>query len=233
MNQMLGYIRLQQIDNRLDQIKARIIKIKSILADDMALQQISREKNAIEEKNNASRINIETLERAIHDQQVKIQQTEANLYSGNLKNPKELQELQLDLASIKRLVNSLENNLLEAMFSLEECEKEHEKVSEKYNTIKSDFDSKNSTFLLEQSALMNEIEKLNTEKKAAESTLSTQDISFYNQLRIQRGGIAVSSISENACDSCGTSITPAQEQAVRSSDRMVICPSCGRMLYSS
>jgi predicted nucleic acid-binding Zn-ribbon protein len=227
MNQMLGFIRLQLIDNRLDQITVRLYKIKIILEDDAELKQILDIKNKIEERMASCNKDVQTLELAVQDQQIKVQQIDASLYSGNFKNPKELQELQLEMASTKRFLSSLENKLLEAMIAYEDNEKEYDCICSKHNAIK------NSEYFQENNTLQSEVDKLNVEKKAAESTLSTQEIFFYNQLRLQRGGIAVSSISDRSCDSCGTTLTPAQEQSIRSSDQLVHCPSCGRMLYAS
>jgi predicted nucleic acid-binding Zn-ribbon protein len=233
MNQMLGFIRLQLIDNRLDQITVRLYKIKIILEDDAELKQILDIKNKIEERMASCNKDVQTLELAVQDQQIKVQQIDASLYSGNFKNPKELQELQLEMASTKRFLSSLENKLLEAMIAYEDNEKEYDCICSKHNEIMNVYSIKNSEYFQENNTLQSEVDKLNVEKKAAESTLSTQEIFFYNQLRLQRGGIAVSSISDRSCDSCGTTLTPAQEQSIRSSDQLVHCPSCGRMLYAS
>jgi predicted nucleic acid-binding Zn-ribbon protein len=233
MNQMLGFIRLQLIDNRLDQITVRLYKIKIILEDDAELKQILDIKNKIEERMASCSKDVQTLELAVQDQQIKVQQIDASLYSGNFKNPKELQELQLEMASTKRFLSSLENKLLEAMIAYEDNEKEYDCICSKHNEIMNAYSIKNSEYFQENNTLQSEVDKLNVEKKAAESTLSTQEIFFYNQLRLQRGGIAVSSISDRSCDSCGTTLTPAQEQSIRSSDQLVHCPSCGRMLYAS
>jgi predicted nucleic acid-binding Zn-ribbon protein len=233
MNQMLGFIRLQLIDNRLDQITVRLYKIKIILEDDAELKQILDIKNKIEERMASCSKDVQTLELAVQDQQIKVQQIDASLYSGNFKNPKELQELQLEMASTKRFLSSLENKLLEAMIAYEDNEKEYDCICSKHNEIMNVYSIKNSEYFQENNTLQSEVDKLNVEKKAAESTLSTQEIFFYNQLRLQRGGIAVSSISDRSCDSCGTTLTPAQEQSIRSSDQLVHCPSCGRMLYAS
>jgi predicted nucleic acid-binding Zn-ribbon protein len=44
-------------------------------------------------------------------QKVKIEQSESNLYSGNVKNPKELQDLQNEIAALKRYLITLEDRV--------------------------------------------------------------------------------------------------------------------------
>jgi len=233
VNHIIGFIRLQQIDTRLDQVRARLHQIKLILEDDQEVRKISSQ--IISEENQLSFLKSELLsaEIAVKNQQVKIQQTEANLYSGKIINPKELQDLQSEIGSLKRQLNFLENKLLDVMISNEETQNEYDQICSRFNTIKKENEKTNSTILLEQNNLNKEIEKLNSEKKAAEISLTNQDISLYNKLRLQRGGYALSSISEGACSSCGATLTPAQHQAVKAFDQMIFCPSCGRILYST
>ena len=230
---MIGFVRLQKIDNYLDRANARLKEIKSILENDQAIKQISTEKSIFEKKVITTQEIVQLAEQAVENQQIKLQQNEANLYSGALKNPKELQELQLEISSIKRTISTLENKLLESMIMLEKDEDDYKRICIHYESTMIEFKTINSKYIEEMRSLQNELGRLSIEKKAAENTLSTPDISFYNQLRQHRGGIAVSSISEGACDSCGTTLTPAQEQSIRSSDRVINCPSCGRILYSS
>jgi hypothetical protein len=233
MNQIIGFIRLQQIDTRLDQVHARLSQIMAMLEDDHVVKQIFEQKKDFEQKIISSTNKLNLSEQAVQDQQIKIQQTEANLYSGKVKNPKELQDLQTEIASLKRFLSSLENKLLEVMICIEEDQKEYELICSKYIHAEQEYTSKNVVFIDEKNAFLKELDKLDAEKKAAENSLTTQDLSLYNKLRLQRGGIAVSIISEGACNSCGATLTPAQEQAVKSPDQMIYCPSCGRMLYAS
>jgi len=233
MNQIIGFLRLQQIDTRLDQVNTRIKQINTLLEDNKAVQQISNQKKEIKQRIDSSSRQLTHSEQAVLAQQIKNQQVEANLYSGKVKNPKELQDLQAEISSLKRHYISLENTQLEIMMSMETDQKEYDKLSIKFDAAEQEFLSKNRVLLVERDILLNEIERLDAEKKAAENSISTQDLAFYNKLRLQRGGVAVSTISEGACNSCGATLTPAQEQAVKSPEQTFCCPSCGRMLYAA
>lgn len=233
MNQIISFIRLQQIDTRLDQVRARLHQIKVILQDNKEINKILEEKTAFELRLNTLKSELISSELAVKDQQVKIQQTEAILYGGKIVNPKELQDIQLEIAMLKRQLISFENKQLEFMIAIEDAQKDYEIVSSKYSKALQDSDSNNLTIISEQNTLLKEVEKLYSEKKAAEISLSTQDLSLYNNLRIQRGGLALSVISEGACNACGATLTPAQNQAIKSFDQIIFCPSCGRILYTT
>jgi predicted nucleic acid-binding Zn-ribbon protein len=233
MNQIIGFIRLQQIDTRLDQVRARLHQIKVILQDNTEIQIILEEKNTLNLRLNTFKSELLSSELTVKDQQVKIQQTEATLYGGKIVNPKELQDIQLEIAMQKRQLNSFENKQLELMIALEEIQKDYEQLCFKYSKALQESDSNNITIISEQNTLLKDVERLNSEKKAAEISLSIQDLGLYDKLRTKRGGLALSVISEGACNSCGATLTPAQNQAIKSFDQIIFCPSCGRILYTT
>jgi predicted nucleic acid-binding Zn-ribbon protein len=233
MNQIIGFIRLQQIDTRLDQVRARLHQIKVILQDNTEIQIILEEKNTLNLRLNTFKTELLSSELTVKDQQVKIQQTEATLYGGKIVNPKELQDIQLEIAMQKRQLNSFENKQLELMIALEEIQKDYEQLCFKYSKALQESDSNNITIISEQNTLLKDVERLNSEKKAAEISLSIQDLGLYDKLRTKRGGLALSVISEGACNSCGATLTPAQNQAIKSFDQIIFCPSCGRILYTT
>jgi len=233
MNQIIGFLRLQQIDSRLDQVNTRIKQIDILLEDNKTVQQISQQKNEIKQRIDSSSQQLKLSEQAALAQQIKIHQVEANLYSGKVKNPKELQDLQAEISSLKRHYTSLENNQLQIMMIVETDQKDYDLLSIKFDAAEQDFLSKNRILIEEKDVLLNDIERLDAEKKAAENSISIQDLAYYNKLRLKRGGVAVSTISEGACNSCGATLTPAQEQAVKSPEQTYCCPSCGRMLYAA
>jgi predicted nucleic acid-binding Zn-ribbon protein len=233
MNQITRFIRLQQIDSRVDYVILRLEQIRLLLEDDHALRQLFAQQKEFEQRLILKRKDQEMYELAVQEQQIKIQQIEANLYGGKIQNPKELQEIQTEIVSLKKQLSSLENKLLEVMMIVDDGQVEYQVLCEKVDATQDEFKQKNSIILTEQERLIKELENLRAEKKAAENSIPLPDLMLYNRLRLSRGGIAVSTISEGACNSCGATLTPAQEQKVKSSEQKVYCPSCGRILFAS
>lgn len=233
MTSLINFIRLQKIDSRLDQIRNRLLQIKGILEDNNEIQSIQIEKNGLIDQINNLKIALSSTELEVKEQQVKIQQTEAIFYGGKIAVPKELQDFQLEIAMQKRQLNSIENKQIELMISTEDVQKEYDKVCIKLSKVIEESETNNKFIIEEQSKLLKEVEKLNSEKKAAEISISIQDLALYNKLRVQRSGLALSMISDSSCNSCGATITPAQNQAIKSFDQIIFCPSCGRILYAN
>jgi uncharacterized protein len=233
MNQTLSLYRLQQIDSQIDRVQFQIQAIQKKLEDDETLRQLREESDAAKNIQSHAGNSLKQAEASVQDQRIKIEQAESSLYGGNVRNPKELQDLQNDVAALKRHQGVLEDNLLEAMLAVEEAEKNTHTKQSAFEVAEGERARQNQSLNLESSSLQKELQKLTTERSALIGSISPQNTALYDQLRLQRRGVAVATISDNTCDACGSRLTPAQAQDVRSASQMARCPSCGRILYGS
>jgi hypothetical protein len=233
MNQTLSLYRLQQTDSQISRVQARLQAIQKILEDDEALRQACAQTEVAEKNRLAAERALRQAEDTVRDQHIKIEQTESSLYSGSVHNPKELQDLQNDVAALKRHLATLEDRQLEAMLVCEKAESAHQAAQVALQAVRSQLNEQNQSLGQEQSSLQREATKLEAERQAIANAIPTQFIEGYNQLRQTRGGVAVAAISESACAACGSGLTPAEQQAARSAAQIARCPSCGRILYGS
>jgi predicted nucleic acid-binding Zn-ribbon protein len=123
MSQTLSLFRLQQTDLQIDHIQTRLHDIQNKLDDNQDLHFAKEQENLSKVKFQASEQALKQAEAAVIAHRIKIEQTDASLYGSKSHSPKELQELQADLISLKRLQVTLEDAQLEAMFAFEEAEK--------------------------------------------------------------------------------------------------------------
>lgn len=231
MSSASNLYRLQQIDTKLDQVYARLQEIEKALNDNPELIAAQQIVQLSEIALNTHKKELKRIEEIVKNQRIKIEQTESMLYSGKVRNPKELQDLQNEVAALKRHISSLEDQQLESMLLVEEAENEHNKSSALLETTSAQVTVTQARLQGEKSTLKDQIERLAIERLAAGDAVSSQDMALYEQLRIQRRGIAVSRITDKTCSACGTTLTPALNQAAYSSNQIVRCTSCGRILY--
>jgi predicted nucleic acid-binding Zn-ribbon protein len=164
---------------------------------------------------------------------IKLELAESNLYSGHIKNPKELQDLQKEIAGIKRNLAAMEDHQLEQMLSVEALQTNVEVAQKEYAAIQGKVISENATLKTEFLTLQKELDNLNAQRLAVLPGIDPSSLNLYDSLRVKRSGLAVSQVIENACDTCGSSLTPGLAQSVRTSNLLVLCPMCGRILYSN
>jgi len=232
MSAALGLFRLQQVDSRMDEIRARLDEIRQILGND---DEVRQARAKAEEANSAHQMSLHALKRAeveVDKQKGKIKQSESTLYSGSVKNPKELQDLQNEVASLKRYLGTLEDRQLEAMLGEEETAQANQAALDELAKIQARMAEQYQILTEEQATLNKDMERLKAERQAALTPLDTSLLTTYNGLRQQRRGLAVAEVSEGACAACGTTLTASQIQSARSTAQIYNCPTCGRILFA-
>lgn len=232
MSQPFQLYRLQQLDSQIDQVQARLHEIGTALSDDHLLRQAEdlagQASASLEEAH-------KTLQRAEGDvkaQRLKIEQTEATLYGGKVRNPKELQDLQNETAALKRYLTTLEDRQLEQMIAQEEAEEQFRIASEKLDQVRAQKSALDQKLTREQATLTDELGRLQIERQAAASAVPEADLKLYNQLRQSRRGVAVARVTDTYCSACGSTLSAASLHAARSPNQITRCDSCGRILYT-
>jgi uncharacterized protein len=231
MSQKLNLYRLQQLDSRIDRARVRLLAIQKKLEDDVVLRQASELARTTGEARQSAEQALRQAEAAVKAQKIKIEQTESSLYSGTVHNPKELQDLQNDVASLRRHLSTLEDRQLEAMITLEDTEAISNKAQAQLQAAQKQWAEQNRDLHQEQEGLLKETDTLSTQRMAVTESIPEESITLYNRLRQQHNGVAVATLSDSSCDACGAGLTAALIQAARSAGQTINCPSCGRILY--
>jgi predicted nucleic acid-binding Zn-ribbon protein len=232
MSAALGLLRLQQVDSRMGRKEARLQQIQETLDNDSELAAARERLKSARAARHASEQARRSAESEAEAQQTKIKQAESRLYGGTVRKPKELQELQADVASLKKHLATIEEQELEAMLSVDSAQAALETAEAQLNQVQTRLSNEYKKLIDERAILSRDQENLQAERQAALSTVAAEILKTYEGLRLLRGGLAVAEISDNACGACGTTLTAALQQSARHAAQLVYCPSCGRVLYA-
>ena len=118
------------------------------------------------------------------------------------------------------------------MLAVESAEKELGTAQSNLERIKTSRGEQYRDLTEESNLLKRDLEKFSSERLAVVQDLSAKFLNNYEQLRKQRRGIAVTTVSDSSCSACGTTLTASQQQSARSTSQLFYCPSCGRILYA-
>lgn len=232
MSASLGLYRLQQVDRQIDLARARLASIRSVLENDTELKSALNQFNESQSENLRALHNMNFAESEVDTQKIKIDQTESSLYGGSVKNPKELQDLQKDVVSLKKHLSTLEERQLESMVDAENTGLKLEQARTNLELVKSRLGVEHQKLVSEQSDLIKQLESLAQEREAAVTPIAADLLATYEDLRRQKRGIAVVEVEDDACASCGTNINASLQQNAHSQKQLVHCPSCGRILFA-
>jgi hypothetical protein len=231
MNETLNLYRLQELDTQIDQARKRIAEIEDTLNSDRRIKKAQHRVAEAESKSKEHRIALHQIEDKVEAQRIKLKLTQKSLFSGNIKNPKELQDLQMESEALTRFIATLEDQQLEKMIQSEDSEKSLRQARQKLLDIKALVTEENAALLGEKLQLEDDLPRLMTEKKAVLGSISKDMLQKYRKLRKAKGGHAVTKVTDGGCSLCGHQLTPSDLQAVRSASITHYCPSCGRFLF--
>lgn len=223
---------LQKLDSQVNQASNRIAEINHLLTQNETLLQAQTRLDQAAEEQKDIRGKLREIEISAHNKRIKMEQSEAALYGGAVKNPKELQDLQTEIALLKRTIAQVEDTQLELMVAAEACDQNYRDAEAFLNSVKAEMASKMANLTGEMNLLRATLDRLEIERKALVSQINPALLENYNQLRAAKKGLAVVPVEEDCCTACGTTLTAAEIQAARSSTKLVNCPSCGRILYA-
>lgn len=233
MSQITFLYQLQNIDSEIDRINKRIDTINNIISADEEIQDASS-RLELSHKRHAEQMKIlQKIEAEVSKNKTKMKQSEDRLYSGVVKNPKELQDLQTEIKSIRNRISDLEDEQLEIMLILEEIEAEVKHRNAIYTNLVEEKTVSNTKLINEKKELENALQKQLTQRTPALNQIESEALQKYEHLRKIRSGVAVAILlNDNTCSACGTSLTSSDAQKVRAHDADYFCSSCKRFLFS-
>jgi predicted nucleic acid-binding Zn-ribbon protein len=225
MSASLGLHRLQQVDRQIDQARLQLESIRQTLENDIELREALNNLENAQSANHHAHHELKNAEAEVEAQKIKIEQSESSLYGGKVQNPKELQDLQKDIVSLKKHLATLEERELEAMIKAENTENNLQSTKTRLELIQARLGNEHKKLLTDQSALTIKLEQFTEEREAALAPIESSMLQIYENLRQLKHGVAIAS--------CGATITASLQQNARSQKQLANCPSCGRILYAN
>ncbi len=232
MGQSQILFRLQQIDSQLDQANSRGAEIARTLERNSELDEAKKNLSEAQRQLVSELEALRYAEQMVQDQCIKIEQSEAALYGGKIRIPKELQDLQNEVVSLKKYLVILEDRQLDQMEAVEATQDRINEAQAIVNQLEASWSDQTAHLKNELSQVQLVIARLAAERNAALHPITPDLLQIYEGLRRQRNGVAVAKLSGKSCSACGTTLTLAVIQSVQTSSIFIRCPSCSRILYS-
>lgn len=165
----------------------------------------------------------------IEDLETKLSVAKDSLYSGRIKNPKELTGLQHEVESLNTKRDQMEERTLEIMEQVELATVDLDSLSNKLKVLEEERYREQQRLSAEIEQLKNIISELKDKRQKALDTIDAETLDCYSRLRKQKG-LAVARVEQGTCCGCRISLSTAELQRARGGG-LVRCNSCGRILF--
>ena len=161
----------------------------------------------------------------------KLKQNQDRLYSGRVRNPKELSNLQEEATALRRRRSELEDGQLDLMISIEETEAELAERQARFNQIEAAWRDEQARLQADKDDLELRLVELEEQRDGMRARIGAADLDHYDGMRSRLGGTAVVRLKKGICTACGVDVPTSMARAVERGDGMNDCPICGRLLF--
>jgi uncharacterized protein len=230
---LVGLIKLQKIDTKLDQIailRGELPIEVSDLEDEIA--GLHSRRTRIEEEINGIAEFIESKKEAIKEGELTLKKYEKQ--SENVKNSREFEALNKEIEMLQ-----LENKL---------CEKHIKDANEELAEKAKSLDASKKLIATKEGVLnhkKSELEKIIAEtaieekqfvesSAVARASIDNRLLYSYDRIRKNyRNGLSVVPVERDACGGCFNAIPPQRQSEIRLHKKVIVCENCGRILVDS
>jgi predicted nucleic acid-binding Zn-ribbon protein len=230
MSRAATLLQLQGIDLDMDGHRARLAAIASQLGDEPAVREAQRALLAAQTQLHAARVAVQNLEYENQALAEKMAEASQRMYGGAVTNPKELRDLQLEIDSLQRRRQGLEERQFEALVAADAAEVANAAVQQQLQGAEAAAAVTHGSLLDERGRLTIALEHLATAREAVSAQVSASDLELYDRLRPAKRGRAVSKLEDGGCSTCGVAPSSSRIQSARQGNDLILCGNCGRIL---
>jgi predicted nucleic acid-binding Zn-ribbon protein len=221
---------LQDLDLELEQGRRRISEIQQSLGETETVLQAREALAQAQEQHSEWLRRMRNLELEIGGLTTRITSSEKRLYGGRVTNPKELSDIQNEIAYLKRRRAELEDELLEAMLQAEAAEERVETRSEALVRIEADWQDQQKQLREELNQLETRLAQAEEERKQLRQSIHPEDVALYDKIRSRHGPIAVAVLQDGVCGFCAVAPSSTKLARIRSGRELLQCSNCSRIL---
>ena len=235
MSRWAALLAVQEHDTRTDQLNHRIetLPLRAELAqleDDV--RAVDDQLGITQRRRDELGRSQQRLEDEIASLSERANQAEKQLYSGSVTNPRELQALQDDVASIRRRIGQLEDDELEIMELVEPVDAERAQLTGERERLDAEGARLRTALGEAESELAAELAAVQAERDAAAAEVPDELWPEYDKLRARFGGVGIARLVGSTCQGCHLALPAVEVDRIRKLplDEAVHCEECGRLL---
>jgi predicted nucleic acid-binding Zn-ribbon protein len=222
---------LQQVEQSIQAKRNRLEEINHGLNHNETYEQAKAALDAARDEQRAQEKQYKDLDAEAEELRVAIQHINEKLYSGKIKNPKELVGYEQEAGMFKGTLGGKDDVLLDLMEKIDSDKVKIRKLDEVCKAAEGDWQSQKVTLTQQADQINEELAALQKKYDEIFAAVDKATLSTYEVIR-GRKGQAVVRVEQGRCLGCRVALAISELQRVRGND-IVTCSNCGRILYLS
>jgi predicted nucleic acid-binding Zn-ribbon protein len=231
----LKLLDLQRVDASLDQMAHRLRTLPELAS----LAKVAAARTEVGDRHGRLKTEVDDLGRAQRKADADVEQVRdrrarnlARIDGGLVSDPKQLQAMQHEVATLDRRIGDLEDSELEVMERLEEASAELAGLEDELARLEAEA----ADLTRARDAAFTEIEARRSdalgERELLAADIPADLLALYEKLRAQLDGVGVGALQHGRCGGCRLNVGAADlaRMATAPSDEVLRCEECNRIL---
>ncbi|MFB8243674.1 zinc ribbon domain-containing protein [Streptomyces sp. NPDC001046] len=221
-------VRLQQLAHKRKSLPEHA-EIETLTKDHTQLRDLlvaaqTEESDTAREQTKAEQDVDQVRQRAARDQQ--------RLDSGAVTSPKDLENLQREIASLAKRQGDLEDVVLEVMERRESAQERVAELTERVAAVQAKVDDATARRDAAVEQIDAEVAQVTKEREVVAGSVPADLLKLYDKLREQQGGIGAAKLYARSCQGCRQELAITELNEIRRAapDTVVRCENCRRIL---
>lgn len=225
--------KLHQIDEALAQVRARVAALDSgrkLAAELEALERKLEDASRAEHALGGELTDLELKQKGLDE---KIKKLDKALYGGSVVNPREVENMQREIESLKKQRGDLDLRILELWELIPPAKEAAHAARRQVEEAKHDLEKHMQRVREAQAKLEAAFKDLGEKRRAAAAAVEASLLARYEAIRSKHNGVGMSRVQKDGtCEQCGTFL-PRKTVELAKEHKWVTCESCHRILYWS
>ncbi len=223
--------RLQQVDTSLAQTEERLRTLDAGAALEARLQEGEAAAAGAQQDLAARQSRLRDLDLELQSTLAKRKHFEDEMYSGRVRNPKELASLQDEVSSLDRHRGQLEDAILTLMEETEILQASAATLATVASQARDEYALHEAEYAALHATLTGSLETLQAERERVAAVVDEDLLHRYNRIRERMGPVAVAAVRNGVCEGCHVAIPEGRVRRLQEEeDLLLTCERCGRIL---
>jgi len=226
---------VQELDSRIDQLRHQLAS----LPEHEQISGLQSTRAALVNQSRDAQILVDDLNREQRKADADVEQVKARrerdrsrMDQGLVTNPKDLERMSHELASLERRISSLEDVEIEVMEKLEEAQGTLDSTAVELTATDEALAVATTARDARAAEIHETLAQATVERATAADGLPDDLMGLYDKLRTSKQGVAAAALHARRCSGCQMTINPSDLAVIAKapSDEVVRCEECSRIL---
>jgi uncharacterized protein len=226
-------LELQELDSAIDRLEHRREQLEAgeeLSALRKEMEEADARLGEIRLASDAVASESRRLELEIESMNAKLEAEQKRMYDGSIANPKELEALQHEIASLKDRRGRAEDDLLEQMLRREDLDARGAEAEKDATAARSRVEEVGGDAVKELDRIGADLAVRRTEREALVPAFDEELLELYDELRQSKHGIGAAAIVDGVCQACHEKLSAVELDRLKRTEGVKRCEYCRRIV---